>query len=139
MHDCTVSFLYQHIKINSLAEPSKNILVEEKMPNWSIQPSYANVGAQKISYVVPMTAAASVATTLAMENNAAEMSKNSIATALENIENKVSEALNTTRQGLLMAQDRAETVTNSIAFGGMSLWFLVAAAIVLIVLFSRKR
>ena len=86
-----------------------------------------------------MTAAASVATTLAMENNAAEMSKNSIATALENIENKVSEALNTTRQGLLMAQDRAETVTNSIAFGGMSLWFLVAAAIVLIVLFSRKR
>lgn len=132
------------------------------MPNWSIQPSYvndymaSNVPLQNVSYVVPMTGAASVAATAAMQNNAFEMGKKSVENSVENtfqntlqnsrIENqlqnidyKMTQAMNMARYNVQQAENRAETVVSSVASGGMSIWFLVAAAIVLFVLFAFRR
>jgi len=114
------------------------------MPNWSIQPSYINdymnnnAPLPKVSYVVPMTGAASVAATAAMQNNAVMMGQNSIESALQDMNNKMTEAVNMARYNVQQAEDKADKVVKGVAFGGMSLWFLVAAAIVLIILFSGR-
>ena len=95
----------------------KNI-TNVKMSNWAISPEYNENYCNKISYVVPMSERASVATTMAMQN-----SNQKIAT------NKLTKNFNNSIQNVTSFADAA-------AYGGMSLWFLLVAVLICVILFS---
>jgi hypothetical protein len=73
------------------------------------------------SYLVPMSERSSLAVSSAMEDS--------------NI-NKMKSTNSAIYQNLLNSRDKAASVIDKIAFGGMSLWFLLLAVLICVVLFS---
>lgn len=91
------------------------------MSNWAVLPEYDGDYCNKnISYVVPMSAGASVATTMAMQN-----ANQKIATNKNSLTRKVNNSI----------EDVLNFATTA-AYGGMALWFLLLAVLICVVLFS---
>lgn len=72
-------------------------------------------------YLVPMSERSSLAVSSVMEDS--------------NI-NRMKKTDSTTYQHLLNSRDKTASVIDKIAFGGMSLWFLLLAVLICVVLFS---
>lgn len=74
-----------------------------------------------VSYLVPMSERSSLAVSSALEDS--------------NI-NRMKKTSSTMHQHLVNSKDRAVDIVEKIAFGGMSLWFLLLAILICVVLFS---
>lgn len=83
---------------------------------WCLMPENINK-----PYLVPMSERSSLAVSSAMEDS--------------NI-NKMKSINSATYQYLLNTEDKMATAIDKIAFGGMSLWFLLFAILICVVLFS---
>lgn len=83
---------------------------------WCLMPKNINK-----PYLVPMSERSSLAVSSAMEDS--------------NI-NKMKSINSATYQYLLNTEDKMATAIDKIAFGGMSLWFLLFAILICVVLFS---
>ncbi len=81
---------------------------------WCLMPENINK-----PYLVPMSERSSLAVSSAMEESNMNKMKNS-----------------TAYQYLLNKKDEMQSVIDKIAFGGMSLWFLLLAILICILLFS---
>ena len=83
---------------------------------WCLMPENINK-----PYLVPMSERSSLAVSSAMEDS--------------NI-NKMKSTNSAIYQNLLNSRDKAASVIDKIAFGGISLWFLLLAVLICVVLFS---
>ena len=95
--------------------------------NWCVIPREPKQ-CGKVSYVVPMSAPSSVATTMAMENSNMNYIKDA-----PSADNKL---LTST---ILYTMNKASKAAEMAAFGGMSLWFLVVAVLLCVILFGGVR
>lgn len=93
---------------------------------WCLMPENINK-----PYLVPMSERSSLAVSSAMEDSNINRMKSTNSTTFGD-----GSKGDTTQQRLLNSRDKTGSVIDKIAFGGMSLWFLLLAVLICVVLFS---
>jgi len=86
---------------------------------WCLMPDNVN---KPVSYLVPMSERSSLAVSSALEDSNIKRMKNVKASV---------------QQSLLNTKNVSTSIIDKIAFGGMSLWFLLLAILICVVLFSQ--
>lgn len=92
---------------------------------WCLMPENINK-----PYLVPMSERSSLAVSSAMEDSNINRMKSTNSTTQQSLLNSRD------KTGSLNSRDKTGSVIEKIAFGGMSLWFLLLAILICVVLFS---